>query len=468
MKKFIVIVTILVLLVINVNVFAADQEELNSVKYFEDVLKYVDETYKYEVSEADMYKAALNKILEENPELINNAVEGAFNILDKHSTYFYEEEMNNFELGVIGKFTGIGVVITVKDNYITVISPIEDSPALDVGIISGDKIIKVDGQDIEGIALDKAAMMLRGKEGTSVSITILRDEKELEFDLVRRIIKLNPIDSKIIEDNIGYIRIIDFNTNGKEFMQEVLNEYKENGIEKLIIDVRNNPGGALDVSFAMSSFFVPKGKTIVKIVDGNDNSTSLISNGNYDFNFEIVVLANEGSASAAEIFVGAMKDNNIAKIVGQKTFGKGSAQKLVPLKIGGGIKLTVSEFFTPNNSTINNVGIRPNFSVKNEMKKIDTSKLLPLEVVDKYEIGSESEYVKAAEERLSLLGYDVSEPDNYYDEKTFEAVKMFQEKENLYPYGVLDLTTQGVLKDRAASIEYVIDNQLIKAIDLLK
>lgn len=465
-KRTVILAIASLLLLSCTNVFAVESE-IDEIQYFEDVIKYVQENYNYDVEDKELYKSAILKILEKNPDIINNAVEGVFNSLDQHSTYFYEDDFKEFTLGVQGKFTGVGVVITSKDGYITVVSPIEDSPAYKAGLKTGDKIIYVDDLNIEGYNLDKAAMLLRGEKGTKVNVKILRGEKILSFKLTRDLVKINPISYKIIDDEIGYIRITSFNSNASEFMIKALNDFEDKDIKKLIIDVRNNPGGQINEALKISSIFVPKNKTIVNIKN-KEKTNNLVSRSDRDNDNDIIVLINEGSASAAEIFAAALKDNNIAKLVGVKSFGKGTIQQTLPLKIGGGIKLTISEFYTPNDKRINEVGIKPDYSVENTTEKVNTDNLEKLVVNAKYNVGSDNKNVFAAEQRLNLLGYDVGEPDNYYDKKTFEAVKEFQSSQNLYPYGVLDYTTQGKLKDVVSSLEYVIDLQLKKAIELLK
>ncbi|MDK2800851.1 MAG: carboxyl-terminal processing protease [Clostridiales bacterium] len=465
----IALLTVFVLL-FSVTTFAqeAQQEDPNFI-FLQHVKEYIMQKYKGDVTETEVLEGALRNIIENNPELRDQAIEGMFETLDQYSTFFYQDEYEQFSAAVDGQFGGIGISVANRNGNITILAPIENTPGDRAGLKSGDKIIYINDVDVSNYDVNIAVPLMRGEPGTSVKLGIKREGYEdiLYFNIVRDLIKINPITHNVLENNIGYIRISDFNANTVEYFTDVLNEFDKAKIKKIIIDVRNNPGGSLTQVVDIANYFVPNEGPIVHIEYKDEKQKYTFYSDLKKSKYEVVVLINEGSASASEIFAGAIQDSKAGKIVGTKSFGKGTVQELLPLRGGGAIKMTIARYLTPNGTVIDGDGIHPDVEVRNITQKIDMSKLEKLEPVRKLTLSDKGKDVFAAEQRLALLGYDVGEPDEVFDEKTFKAVKDFQAEQNLYPYGVLDFSTQAALNVAVSQLEVVVDKQLEKAVEIL-
>ncbi len=407
-------------------------------------------------------------------ELIEGAVKGIFDTLDKNSSYYDPEEYEEFFGHISGDFSGIGVYIVEEDGYVTVLSPIQGTPADKAGLLAGDKIVSVDGVDIKGYTTEEAANIIKGETGTQVKIGILREgEKDiLYFDITRDVIKINPVSYEILEDDIGYIRISQFNSHTLENIETALAEMDSKNIEKLVIDLRNNPGGLLDEVVAILNYFIPEGP----IVHEKRNNDQIITHSSSlkETKYELAVLVNEGSASASEIFAGAVQDTEVGTIIGTTTYGKGTVQTIYGMNHFGkseGLKITTAEYFTANMRSINGIGVEPDIVVENTPPTfdIDLADIPNFRMKDKLTLNTVGLDVLAAEQILSILGYEVTEPDGVLDEITFEAIKKFQLDKGLWSYGTLDYTTQETLDEALSSYiaESIQDLQLQKAIEVL-
>ena len=310
----------------------------------------------------------------EDDKLVNSAIKGLFTGLeDPYSQYYTEEEFNRLKEQTSGSFVGIGVFISPSedDEHLMVISPIEGSPAEESGIQAGDKIIKVDGKPVSAKNSDEAISMIKGKEGTTVELTLNRDGKELNIKVKREEIVSKSIQSKILEDDIGYIQITSFSENTyKEFKSE-LEKIKEEGIKGLVLDVRDNGGGLLTVCQEIADELIGEG-TIVYTKD-NKGNTEYLKSDKDKLGLPIAILTNENSASASEILTGAIIDNKVGISVGTTTFGKGLVQSVRELKDGTGYKLTTAQYFTPSGKYINGKGIPPTIEEKNLEKQLDAA-----------------------------------------------------------------------------------------------
>ena len=313
----------------------------------------VDKDYLGEIDE--------NKIFDET---IKGYVEG---LNDEYSQYFTKEELDKYKTDNIeGQFVVIGVYIIqdTEKNAIRVLAPIKGSPAEKAGILAGDYIVKVDDQAYTGEQITEATNKMKGKEGTKVKIQIIRDEKNLDFEVERANVRVNPVEADIYEENIGYLKISSFDQGSGSEVTKKVEELKEKNIKSLMIDLRNNGGGIVDEAIEIADLFTNKDSTLLITKDkhGNEN----ISKAKKDKVIEvpIIVLTNENTASASEILAGALKDNNVAKIVGTTTFGKGVIQELLTMKDGTGLKLTTNEYYTPNRNKINKVGIEPDEKIE--------------------------------------------------------------------------------------------------------
>lgn len=295
--------------------------------------------------------------------LLTGAVKGTVSALgDPYSVYMDPKSYQEMMITTKGSFGGVGIVLGIKDNVLTVVAPIEGTPGDEAGILSGDQVVKIDGQDTKDMTLDEAVSKIRGAEGSPVTLTILRPGQEAqEYPLVRATIPLKTVGGKMLEDNIGYIRIAMFSeTTGDDFAKK-LQDLAAQGMKALILDLRNNPGGLVEESVKVAGHLVPKGP-VVSIVPRDGEPLTWYSQLEKP-EYPLVVLVNSGSASASEIVAGAVQDTGVGTLVGTKTFGKGSVQNIVPLGDASAVKLTTAHYFTPSGRSINHVGIEPDIIV---------------------------------------------------------------------------------------------------------
>ena len=311
----------------------------------------------------------------EGPLLMTGSLKGMVNSLgDPYSVYLDPKMYSELMLETKGSFGGVGIVLGVKEKQLTVVAPIEGTPAEAAGILSGDLIVKIDGQDTKDMALDEAVGKIRGKEGSKVTLTIQRTGKEVqEYSLTRATIVLKSVSGKILENGIGYIRLSMFSeTTGNDFTQK-MNELTEQGMTSLILDLRNNPGGLIGESVKVARLLVPQGP-IVSVI-GKDGERETSQSYLEKTPLPLVVLINGGSASASEIVAGAIQDTGAGKLVGVKTFGKGSVQRIIPLDKDSAVKITIAEYHTPKDRSIHGKGIEPDIVV--EMPKDKDAKSDP-------------------------------------------------------------------------------------------
>ena len=300
----------------------------------------------------------------EGPLLMTGSLKGMVNSLgDPYSVYLDPKMYNELRLETKGSFGGVGIVLGVRDKQLTVVAPIEGTPAEAAGILSGDLIMKIDGQDTKDMALDEAVGKIRGKEGSKVTLTIQRDGEEAQEDtLTRATIVLKSVSGKMLENGIGYIRLSMFSeTTGNDFTQK-MSELKEQGMTSLILDLRNNPGGLIGESVKVARLLVPQGP-IVSVI-GKDGERETSQSYLEKIPLPMVVLINGGSASASEIVAGAIQDSGAGKLIGVKTFGKGSVQRIIPLDKDSAVKITIAEYHTPKDRSIHGKGIEPDIVVE--------------------------------------------------------------------------------------------------------
>ncbi|MDD9301916.1 MAG: S41 family peptidase [Desulfobacter sp.] len=332
---------------------AADEQTYKSLKLFLDVLEEIEKNY---VDEVDA------------EELIHNAIRGMVGNLDPHSSFMPPEAFGDLQDDTKGKFSGIGIVITMKEGILTVVSPIEGTPAYNAGINAGDIIIKIDGQSTKDMALWEAVSKMRGPRHKQVLITVIREgaSAPLEFDLKRDLIPMTSVRSAVLSPGYGYLRITNFRMNTIDDVEKQLAalEKKENGLKGLVIDLRDNPGGLLDQAIKISDLFLDQG-VIVSIKGRQKKNTQEFTAYPDETlrDYPIVILINGGSASASEIVAGALQDHSRALILGTPSFGKGSVQTVRPLKEGFGIKYTIARYYTPSGRSIQAKGILPDIEV---------------------------------------------------------------------------------------------------------
>ena len=307
-------------------------------------------------------------------KLVDGAIKGMFSGLDdKYSQYYTKAEFEKLKEQTSGSFVGIGVYIspTSDDDHITIIAPIAGSPAEKSGIKAGDKILKVDGKVVSAQNSDEAITMIKGKKGTEVELTIKRGEQILDVNVKRDEIVSKTVEGKVLDDNIGYIKITSFSEHTNKEFEKTLNTLKQSDIKGLVIDLRDNPRGLLNVCKDIADSLIGEG-TIVYTKD-NKGNTEYLKSDKEKLGLPIAVLTNEGSASASEILTGAIIDNKAGISVGTTTFGKGLVQSVRELKDGTGYKLTTAQYFTPSGEYINGKGIKPTIEEKDEEKQLDVA-----------------------------------------------------------------------------------------------
>ncbi len=327
----------------------------SELEVFADILSLVENNYVEEV---------------ESKKLVEGAINGMLRSLDPHSSYMTPELFKEMQVETEGEFGGLGIEITIENNWLTIVTPMEDTPAWRIGLKAGDRIAKVDGELTHDMSLMQAVRKMRGKPGTEVTITIVREEFEepKDFKIVREVIHVTSVKYQMLPDNWGYIRIRNFSKDTGSDAENAIKELTEDGMKGLVLDLRNDPGGLLSQAVTVSELFLNKGELIVytKGRMANQNHRFTASKGE-TMDMPMVVLVNEGSASASEIVAGALQDLKRAIIIGTQTFGKGSVQTIIPLKGNAGLRLTTARYYTPSGRQIQGVGIEPDVIVEQKL-----------------------------------------------------------------------------------------------------
>ena len=308
---------------------------------------------------------------------VYGAISGLIGSLDDpYSVFFNPEETKSFEEEIAGNFDGIGMEVGLKDKVLTVIAPLKDTPAYRADIRPGDKVIKIDDTPTAGLSIEEAIKLIRGPKGTSVMLTILREgiEQPKEITIMRDTISIPTLDTEIGKDGIFVIKLYSFSANSTSLFRKAIKQFVESGNDKLLLDLRGNPGGYLSAAVDMASWFLKGGKIVVTEDYGNDKEPEIFRSKGYDiFNdkLKFVILINGGSASASEILAGSMQDNGRAKLVGTQSFGKGSVQEVVDITPDTILKITVAKWLTPSGISISDEGLTPDYPVEITEKDLD-------------------------------------------------------------------------------------------------
>lgn len=391
--------------------------------------------------EVELFTDALTLIRSEYVEetkykdLMYGALKGMMLSLDPYSQFLDPEAYKEVKVETEGEFGGLGIEITIRDGLLTIITPIDDTPAFRVGLKANDRIVKINGEITKDITLMEAVKKLRGKPKTKVDVTVMREGEErlLDFTITRDIIKIQSIrKAKLLEDNIGYIRLSEFQEKSPDDLEKALSKLEKIGMDSLILDLRNNPGGLLDSAVKVAEKFIEPGKVIVS-TRGRDGKQDMIfksSRRGKHRSYPLIILISNGSASGSEIVAGAIQDYKKGILLGTKTFGKGSVQTVVPLIDGSALRLTTSKYFTPSGRCIHDEGIDPDVFVEFQEQVLETA--------------SKKETVF---EKVEKEDQDVDE----------------QEKEQPKEVKELKTTLENFMQDQG-----FYDNQLVRAVDLLK
>ena len=327
------------------------------IDLFGEVLENIQKDYVDDVDQSDMMDSAINGVLQS---------------LDPYSAYMSPELFKEMQTDTKGEFGGLGIEIGMESGVVKVIAPIDDTPAAKAGIKAGDYIVKIGNEQVQGKSLLEAVKLMRGPVGSSIELTVRRKKvkKPLEFKIERQIIEVQSVSSKVIgeEKNLGYIRLKSFNENSdKQFLKSVKEFEKKSRIKGYVFDLRNNPGGLLTQAINITDFFLEDGEIVsTKGRKVSETRKFFARKGDEIKGKPIVILINNGSASASEIFAGALKDHKRAIILGENSYGKGSVQSIIPLRNGGGIRLTISKYYLPSGKSISEVGVTPDIVIEEE------------------------------------------------------------------------------------------------------
>lgn len=496
MKRQILKVSLVTLLVtgllLSQPVFAADTSSItqnDNVDYLKSVMDMLKDKYNGDVTDK---------------QLVEGALKGMFGTMDQYTVFYNPQEAKSFFNEVDGTFQGIGIMMNKLGDYVTVQKVFASSPADIAGIRPGDKIAAVDGKNVVGTSIDLIANLVRGEKGTKVTIGIIKPSGNsiTSVEVTRDLIKINPVTYEI-KNGIGYIKLDIFNGNTEEYMNKAFDELDKNKITKIILDLRNNPGGQVDQAVAIARKIIPAG-LITKLVFKSRNIAdepyySYLQSPKYT---KLMVLVNEMSASASEILAGAIQDTKVGTLIGTNTFGKGVVQNVIPLltpeaykkyeaqlgskivdgfdlvregivpkqeEVIGYTKITTGEYFTPKGRMIDKKGLLPDVSVSDYklVNDTDVNNIEKLTKTIKPALNDEGIDVYNAEKILKISGYDIDAPDTKLDAKTSMAIAKFQSDQGEFSYGVLDFSTQQALNDKLDQLKLNIDIQYSKAIELL-
>ena len=358
MKKCIKNIFFISLIFFNTTAFSstASDKLYEKIDLFGEVLEKIKQEYVDEVDQADVMDSAINGVLQS---------------LDPYSAYMSPELFKSMQTESRGEFGGLGIEIGMEAGVIKVIAPIADTPADKVGIKAGDYIVRINDEQVQGKTLMEAVKLMRGPVGSSIELTVRRKnfKKPLTFNIQRQIIEVQSVESKLLGDkkNIGYIKLKSFNENSDKQFIKLVKKYEKQNLKGYIIDLRNNPGGLLNQAIAITDFFLEEGEIVsTKGRRTSETRKFFARTGDGVKGKPVIVLINNGSASASEIFAGALKDHKRAIILGENSYGKGSVQSIIPLRNGGGIRLTISKYYLPSGKSISEVGVSPDIVIEEE------------------------------------------------------------------------------------------------------
>jgi len=354
--KYVLVILITILINIFNTAYSQNMDKMyEKIDLFSEVLEKVQDEYVDEINQAEVMDSAINGVLQS---------------LDPYSSYMSPKVFEEMETETSGKFGGLGIEVSMEAGVVKVISPIDDTPASRAGIKAGDYIVRIDGNQVQGKTLMEAVSLMRGSVGSSIEITVRRKglKKAKIFQITREVIEIQSVVSKSIDDKIGYLRLRSFNENSsKQLKKEILLLEKNNKLVGYIFDLRNNPGGLLSQAVKITDFFLDDGEIVsTRGRKSRENRKFFAKKGDRINGKPLIVLINNGSASASEIVAGALQDQKRAVLLGETTFGKGSVQSIIPLRNRGAIRLTISKYYLPSGKSISEVGVSPDIKVEEQ------------------------------------------------------------------------------------------------------
>jgi len=418
LRKRVLVIWLFIFIVASAGIFigrwsvtsvSAEGEGYEELRTFTEVMSMVKKYYVEEVKTKD---------------LVNGAIKGMLTSLDPHSSFMTPDAYKEMQVDTKGEFGGLGIQIGMKDSILTVIAPIEDTPAFKAGIKAGDKIFKINNESTKDMTLQDAVSKMRGVPKTPVTLSILREgwKDTKDFTIVRDIIKIKSVKSKVLDDHIGYIKLSQFQEQTADDLAAAIKQLNDSKVTSLILDLRNDPGGLLNSAIDVTSQFLPKGKLVVYTKTRSGEKSEFLTNGDNAFTPPMIVLVNQGSASASEIVAGALKDWNRAAILGTQTFGKGSVQTVIPLSGGAGLRLTTAKYYTPKGTSIQNTGITPDIVVKLAAKNgIKEHRVLREKDLEGHLKNEQKESIPDGEEETAPL--EIDEKDDIQLQRAMDILK---------------------------------------------
>lgn len=418
---------------------APKPDTYNKLKVFSEVLSLIESNYVEPV---------------ENDTMIDGAIRGMVKALDPHTSYLPPASYKEMQVETTGKFGGLGIEISIRDGVLTVVSPIEDTPAFKVGVKSGDKIIKIEDESTMDMTLQDAVSRLRGETGSPVTITIYRESFKApkEFTIVRDIIKVRSVVKKLYKKDIGYIKIRSFSKNTSMDLDKALDDLSKEGITKLILDLRNNPGGLLNQAVEVTDRFLSRENLIVYTKGRSDEQNMRFTSHDKvaGVSYPLIIMVNGGSASASEIVAGALQDLNRAVILGTPTFGKGSVQTIIPLSDGSALRLTTARYYTPSGRVIQENGIEPDIIIERaaaeDLEKEDEKKEEPESKVKLRRFLREKDLKKHLKGKSSIGDVEESKTESTNEEEKAASIDEDLLKDNQLQQAVSLLSGWEVMK----------------------
>ena len=455
--------------------FAEENEEVVN-KYSNNMLKrliniyahHIADNYYYGIDDDELLFSIICDTIDNGGFTFDGAVEAMINSLgDEHAEFYTPQEYKELTDDIGGEFAGIGVTITQDYKGVVVLSLIDGAPAMRAGIKPRDYIIAVNGTSTEEMTTSEVRSLVTGLIGTSVKITVLRGNEIIEVECVREKIEVQHTEKRMVTDDVAYIKLDQFSKNSPKEIKDYVSEIQNKGINKLILDLRDNPGGDLDAAHEIAETFISAG-TIAELRYKDSEENKFIISANYNVpKIKVALLVNEYSASASEFIAMAMKSRGAAKVFGTKTYGKGSMQAVYQLPTGAGMKFTVGEFYSVKGERINTIGVTPDYEVENIFEAVNEEEFQDIDLDKLDEAGKDGKMTLALEQRLEALGAFYREPDEVFDEFTVEAVKKLQRSLGYEETGIPAFYEYLYIKDLSYEFDKTVDLQLEEAIKYL-
>lgn len=455
-----------------VPVFAANVKKLPDsaeAEYFDTLADVIVEIFNFDITKDELLERTIHNLLVTNPGALDEFLKALFGSLDEYSQFYTPKEWKALLSNLQGVFGGIGVEMGNRGRTLVIEAVIDDSPAQKAGLRAGDRILEVDGEDVSEMQHSLVRQMITGEIGTEVTVKVQRGEEVLTFQIIRAQLTEQTVAYEMLQGDVAYLKIATFNQGTDTELDEALAQLDTYGVKKIILDLRNNPGGYVDVAVNIARRFVPKG-TVATASFKKDDRKEVYTSDLGATKYELVVLVNENTASAAEILASAIQDSGAGKLIGRTTYGKAVIQQLFALYSGPdgqrGCKITTGAYLTRDGKQINHVGINPDYDIRNQIVKYDEIPKDKMVYAERYALGDNGKGIAVAKQRLRVLGYYLGEMGEEYTQELADAVELFQKDVAYEVTGVLDIYTQIRLENEAITVDVLLDRQMDKALEL--